>query len=58
MILIAGFSRAARRIVCRAPWSADEVTEHVLTTSTSASTGALSDAPRDKNASPIRSESA
>src|SRR5215217_2667756 len=53
-----GFVRAMRRIVCRAPWSALAVTEHVFTTTTSAvSTGAGS-APDASNCSSNPSESA
>ena len=39
-------SRAIRRIVCRAPWSATRVTEQVLTTTRSASSGDGDTAPR------------
>src|SRR5262245_51387695 len=58
MILALGFSRAMRRIVCRAPWSAVAVTEQVLTTITSASLEATSTPPAARRSSSMRSESA
>jgi hypothetical protein len=47
-----------RRMVCRAPWSALAVTEQVLTTTTSACSGAVATAPRARKSRSIASESA
>ncbi len=47
-----------RRIVCRAPWSAVAVTEHVLTITTSAASVVAGSAPRARNCSSRWSESA
>src|SRR4051812_32050480 len=52
-----GLSRAIRRIVCRPPWSALAVTEHVLTMTTSASEAGAFVAPPARSCSSKCSES-
>src|SRR5262245_36136407 len=53
-----GLSRATRRIVCRAPWSAVAVTEHVLTMTRSASSVRDGTAPDASRSASNPSESA